>query len=214
MDIDLYSDPSCPWCWTATQWLRTASENRAISLRCRPFSLELLGKPAAPPVVLARRWSLRALRVATSLCDEAAFRFLDEFSRALFDPSSGFREPDLGGALERADAPQGLAFRAEETWRDDMIRASMQAAAEARGLPLDQGTTVPILVLHTASGPIAMDGPLLDPAPSATTAAVLWDAISVLATAEEMYGATRPRSGPHSTVAALTGAVPNEGQMP
>lgn len=203
VDVDLYTDPSCPWCWTASQWLRSAARSRDLSLRLRPFSLAMLNKAAPAPVAAARRCSLGALRIATSLGDEVAFAFLDEFSRCLFDPTRDVRVPDLGAALERVGLPIGLAVQAHEVWRDDGIRASMQTAAELRGLPLDETTTVPIVVMHTQSGPIAVDGPLLDPgsAPSRAEAGALWDAFSVLVAADGMYGFTRPRRGPHSRVA-------------
>jgi len=213
MDIDLYSDPSCPWCWTASEWLHAAATDRELTLRVRPFSLALLDKPAPPSVSLARTWGLRALRVATSLDDRHATAFLGEFSRALFDATRETREPDLGDVLELVGCQRGLAFRADESWRDDAIRASMKAAAELRGLPLDDTTTIPILVLHSASGPVAVDGPLVDPAPGPSDAGALWDAFALLAGAEEMFGATRPRRGPHSSVAALAGAALIEGKM-
>lgn len=97
---------------------------------------------------------------------------------------------------------------------DDPEPVDPTAAAELRGLPLDHKTTVPILVMHTASGPVAVDGPLVDPAPGPNDAGALWDAFTLLAGAEGMFGATRPPRGPHSSVAALAGAALIEGKMP
>lgn len=213
MDVDLYSDPSCPWCWTATQWLSTVAADRDISLYLRPFSLALLDKPAPPPVLRARSWALRALRVATALDEPTAAAFLDEFSRLLFSGAGGADGPDLDAALECAGALLELADRADEAWRDEQIRSSMRTAAECRGVPLDSTTTVPIVVLHTGTGPVTLDGPLLDPVPPPARAGGLWDAFMFLAQEEGMYGATRPRRGPHSSVAALTGAALIEGRM-
>ncbi|HJQ04468.1 MAG TPA: DsbA family protein [Nocardioides sp.] len=213
MDVDLYSDPSCPWCWTASQWLYAAAADRDLTVHLRLFSVALLDKPAPPPVVLARAWSLRAMRVATALDSGPAAAFLGEFSRLLFSGEAGADGPDLGKALARAGKPRELADGADEAWRDEQIEASMRAAAEHRGLPLDRTTTVPIVVLHTDAGPVAIDGPLLDPAPAPARAAAFWDAFLLLAQEPGMYGVTRPRRGPHSTLAALTGAALIEGRM-
>lgn len=39
--VDVFTDPSCPWTWIISRWLKEAAPQRNLELRWRSYSLEI-----------------------------------------------------------------------------------------------------------------------------------------------------------------------------
>lgn len=203
--LDVFADPSCAWCWTALEWIQVVSELRDLTVRVRPYSLRLRHPSAdLPPVIrMAREGSHCALRVLTAIDDAASgCRFFTAYSAALFGGAPRAQLPDIVNVLSAAGCDPALAAAADDAGRDATIRAAMDEAASLRGLPPGL-ETVPIVVFRTPSGPIALDGPLVDLVPTGAEATDLWDALVTLATTPGVFGITRPRTAPHRVIESL-----------
>lgn len=206
MDVDLYADPSCPWSWAAYLWLDDVAPRRQLRLRVRPFSLWLRdGSGSLPPLVRgAREQAHGALRVAASIsAGEARNAFYAAVTASSYADLAAGRAPelDLVQALLAAELDPALARHAADAGLDAGIAEGMRSLAEL--LPVDERAVqrIPVIVLHTARGPVGCHGPLLDPAPHGRQAAQLWDATEQLLQLPGVYGISRSRPTRHSLLA-------------
>jgi hypothetical protein len=209
MNVDLYADPSCPWCWAAYLWLDEVAPARQLRVRVQPFSLALRDGTAhlPPPLRAAREQTHRALRVAAAIesADERT-SFYAAVTAPLFAALAAGRAPhvDIPAALAGAHLEAGLADRAEDLALDAAIEASMRTVAEVMP-PGEAKQLVPVLVLRTDDGPRACQGPLLDPPAHGHEALELWDLTERLLRMPNVYGVSRPHPAPHSLVDVARG---------
>jgi hypothetical protein len=208
MDVDLYADPSCPWSWAAYLWLDQVAPRRQLRLRIQPFSLTLRDGTAQLPAPLRaiREQAHRALRVVAAVdAFDARAAFYAAVTGPLYAAMADGRAPavDIAGALAAANLDADLAARADDARFDADIADIMRAVAEL--LPADEPSVqrIPIVVVHTADGPRACQGPLLDPPPRGHEALQLWDVTEQLLSMPSVYGIARPRPARHSLVGAV-----------
>ncbi len=204
--VEVYTDPSCPWTWITSRWLREVASQRALELRWRSYCLEIRDGGELPPSVpdelrpvaaASRAASHRVLRVFEALRtderEDAVDALYTEWGRRLFVPGPPVAPaPDLLLSCLRVC---GLAVEWDRagddpSW-DTLIIGSMEIAYAFGGA---QAKT-PTLVL-TGAQPRGVTGPVMSPAPTGEAALRLWDAVCVLADQPGFFELTRPRRMP------------------
>ena len=159
MDVRLWFDPVCPFCWMTSKWLRLAATQRDLAIEWRFISLRLLNTGVdydaqfPPEYEAGHTAGLRMLRVAARVRKEHGTEALDRLQEA-FGHRLLLEEvvPDTADARER----QG-----SETF---------VAAVALTGR--DVGT--PIIQVDPPDG-LAFFGPVISRMPTEEQAGELWD---------------------------------------
>jgi hypothetical protein len=214
MQVELYLDPGCSWCWTTYCWLSEVTLHRHLRPIVRPYSLLLCDDAdQLPPALRAmRRASHRALRVLQTIADPAAASGFYEILvvRAIAAVAAG-QAPfaDLQATLADISLSPTLAEAADDAI-DERIRASMAAAEAAVGGRVG----VPVVVPDVAAGH-GFVGPVISPPPTGANALALWDALVALAAVPGFYELSRPRpQGPALPQPAGSGLGGIQGHTP
>lgn len=202
MQVELFFDPVCPYCWVTAQWVRQVTPLRGLDVRWRFISLAFLNdapgayddRPEGYPE--AHHNGLRLLRVAAAARADHGDGAVDRLYRAMGDHlwetalpedqrGDGFaamlrwhaQQLPLAQLLAAADLPAGLADAADDEQHDVVVRGDTEAALARVGD--DVGT--PILTIDAPDGP-SFFGPVIAGPPSdPDQAATYWDAFVTLA---------------------------------
>jgi 2-hydroxychromene-2-carboxylate isomerase len=200
--VEVFVDPSCPWAWITSQWLREVAPQRDLTLAWRSYCLEIRDDYDVAPTmapeyrdtaIAAHAVSHRMLRVMESARSRAGEDAVDALLRA-WGPHFFVRErPADDVLLERVVANSGvdadvLDAADDEKW-DAPIVESMEVAYAFGG----PKTQTPTLVVR-AEPAYGFKGPVMAPAPTGGAALRLWDAIQVIAQEPGVFEITRPRA--------------------
>ena len=195
MDVDVWVDPVCPFCWVTVRWLFEEVEpNRDVDLRLRSISLLQKNRPDEDsPYHEKMTFTNRLLRVMESVRasegDQAAARLYWEFgSRIHHDKDRDFDPADALATIG-LDSAHAAAFSADK-W-DDVIRDSM-----AEGLALtgdDVGTPI-VATVNSDGEKVGYFGPVLTSVPSGEKGLALWDALVAMMDIDSFYELKRTRS--------------------
>lgn len=191
--VDFWFDPTCPWAWITSRWLREVAEHRPLSLRWHLMSLTILNEARAD---LNEKWHrdlarrLEPVRVCAAAEQkhgpEALGQLYTELGTLIHLRSSPLEAATYAAALSAAGLDPGLSEVALTTVFDDAVRASHEAGI--RHVGPDVGT--PII----AVGDVAFFGPVMSPAPRGDHAVQLWDAVLTLAGAQGFFELKRTRT--------------------
>jgi predicted DsbA family dithiol-disulfide isomerase len=174
--VRVWLDPSCPWAWQASVWLREVRDRGAIDLAYGLFSLEVnAAEPGIPLGQAAERYgaSLVALALARREGGDVGFEALYvELGRRLHEAK---REIDASLLSEAADAAglPGLPARAaaDPSLAAEVLEEYHAARAEdAFGVP----------TLKIADDKVVY-GPIIAVAPMGVAALSLWERVRGLA---------------------------------
>ncbi len=210
-DVAVFVDPSCPWAWITSRWVKDVAPQRDLVVFWRSYCLEIRDDygvaPTVPPdfrqaAIAGHALSHRMLRIfeaARARCGEEAVDALyTEWGRRYFlrGDTRGHREGTAGdallaGCLAGCGLDPDLADAADDEKWDTPIREAMETAY-AFGGPKTQTPTIVV----SAEPPHGFKGPVMAPAPTGPAAARLWDAIEVLAAEPGFFEITRPRANP------------------
>lgn len=204
--LDVYVDPSCPWAWVTSRWLREVAPQRGLVLRWRSYSLEMRDGgelPAATPE------EMRAVAAASRAAAHRVLRVLEALRAVLGEEPvdalyAAWGERAFVAGPPTAPAPDLLAeclrvcgldpelewLGDDPTW-DDIIAASMEEAYAVVG----RGAQTPTLVVAD-DPPRGLTGPVMSRAPSGQAAVDLWDAVRVLLDHPQFFELRRPRHMP------------------
>lgn len=196
-DIHFYFDPTCPFAWLTSRWVRTVTARRPYRVDWRFISLRLLNEHVdygawfPPEYEASHTAGLRLLRVAARTRvehgREAVGRLYEQIGARTFDadPAPGPEAPGedrraapafLEPVLAAAGLPAELAGALEdETW-DAVVRAETDEALALTGR--DVGT--PIIHFEPPEG-VAFFGPVISRLPAEEEAVELWDHVVALA---------------------------------
>ncbi|MDF2980063.1 MAG: hypothetical protein K0S40_4791 [Actinomycetospora sp.] len=198
--LEFFFDPICPFCWVTSRWVVEVARQRPLEVTWRPVSLAILNEEisyeerlrASEEYPDSHVRGLEMLRVVHAAREAHGPEVVGDLYTALgalvwdADPPEGddfravmhemARRRDLRPALERAGLPADLADAADDTARDDDLRAETEEAAQRCG----GGVGTPILSFSPPDGP-ALFGPVIDAPPSGDDALRLWDAVATLA---------------------------------
>jgi predicted DsbA family dithiol-disulfide isomerase len=204
LSVEIYHDPSCPWAWITSRWLKEVAPHRDLALSFRSYCLEIRDEygvaPAVPDdrreaVIAAHALSHRMLRIIEAARVEGGDDVFDSLLTAwgprFFTRDRAAGDGVLVACLEACGFDSGLIEAADDEKWDAPIIESMDIAYEFGG----QKTQTPTIVCRTET-PHGFKGPVMAPAPTGDAALRLWDAIQVLSQESGFFEITRPRANP------------------
>jgi hypothetical protein len=198
--VEVFVDPSCPWAWITSLWVKEVAPQRDLAVTWRSFCLEIRDDygvaPSVPErlrekAIAAHAVSHRMLRIfeaaRSQVGEEAVDALYMEWGRRFFakDPVLGIL---LSECLIACDLdPQLLDAANDEKWDAPITKA--MAVAYAFGGPKTQTPTIVV----GGNPPYGFKGPVMAPAPIGESAVRLWDAIQEITMEPGFFEITRPR---------------------
>jgi len=208
-DVEVFVDPSCPWAWVTSRWVKDVATQRDLDVTWKSYCLEIRDDYGVAPHVPERyraaalaghALSHRMLRIFEAARAEAGEAAVDALYTAwgprFFAPDSRADEAILADCLAAARLAGLLAAADEEKW-DQPIVESMEIAYRFGG-PKTQTPTIVV----ADDPPHGFKGPVMSPAPTGDAAARFWDALLVLSREPGFFEFTRPRANPPLTFPA------------
>jgi mycothiol-dependent nitroreductase-like protein len=201
-DVEVFVDPSCPWAWITSRWVKEVAPRRDLTVTWRSYCLEIRDDYGVAPTVpesyretaiAAHAVAHRMLRIFEAARAEAGEDAVDalytEWGRRFFAAD----RPAGDGVLEQCVAATTLDALLvdaadEEKWDAPIVEA--MEVAYAFGGPKTQTPTIVV----RSDPPHGFKGPVMAPAPTGDAAARLWDAIQVVSREPGFFEITRPRS--------------------
>lgn len=195
-DVHFYFDPTCPFAWLTSKWVRVVQARRAYSVDWRFISLRLLNahidyQTHFPPEYTAGHTAgLRLLRVAARARAEHGRDAIGPLYAAMGAHAfeSGFVPQDAAAVgrrgtrefvlpvLDEAGLPAALADALDDQSWDAELQAETDEALSLTGK--DVGT--PILHFQPPDG-VAFFGPVISRVPDEEQSVRLWDHLVALA---------------------------------
>jgi 2-hydroxychromene-2-carboxylate isomerase len=202
--VDFYVDPSCPWAWITSRWIKEVAPHRDLSVTWRSYCLEIRDDYGVAPwvpeefrqkAIDAHEVAHRMLRVFEAVRARSGEGDVDELFTAwgqrFFRQGAARDDSLLAACLEACDLePELLSAADDEKW-DGPIVESMAVAYRFGG----PKTQTPTIVIGD-DPPHGFKGPVMAPAPIGDDAIQLWDAIQVLSRSPGFFEITRPRANP------------------
>lgn len=185
-------DPSCPWAWTASLWVREVREVRPVSVEWGLYSLEYINRRSATEEDAERRrrtrLAFRMLALARELeGNEALDRLYLALGRSRHEAQRPLHDADtLVQALGEAGLDPSLYDEARARSELDEALAAEYRAAEATG-----AFGVPTVYLGSSDTPYY--GPLIDTVPRGERAGELWDHFAALVAGGHFFELKRSR---------------------
>jgi hypothetical protein len=202
--VEVYVDPSCPWAWITSRWIKEVAPQRDLVVTWPSYCLEIRDDYGVAPTMpeerremaieahaLAHRM-LRIFEAARAQSGEAVVDALfDAWGPRFFVRGAARDDSVLVDCLAACDADPDLIEAADDERWDAPITESMEVAY-AFGGPKTQTPTIVV----RAHPPHGFKGPVMVPAPTGAAALRLWDAIQVLSEETGFFELTRPRANP------------------
>ncbi|WP_238014763.1 DsbA family protein [Dactylosporangium sp. AC04546] len=194
MSTTFWFDPSCPFTWRTSRWIRDTAARRGETVRWRFLSLAILneGRDGVPERFrTAHAAALRALRVLAAADEqhgqEAVDALYTQLGARVHDRDEPLSSETIAAAVAAAGLPAGLSAAADDTAHDKAVRESHDDA-QAR-----VGTESGSPVLAVGDGP-AFFGPVLVPVPQGADADRLLDALRLLSQVPQFSELKRGRN--------------------
>ncbi len=200
-DVDFFVDPSCPWAWLTSRWIKEVAPQRDLVVTWRSYCLEIRDDYGVAPTmpeklreraIAAHALSHRMLRIFESVRaeqGEAAIDALyDTWGPRFFGPDRERTDAILGQCLDACGLDRAFLDAAEDEKWDEPILGAMAVACSFGG----EKTQTPTIAVHT-DRPHGFKGPVMAPVPTGDAALALWDAIQVLSRQPGFFEITRPR---------------------
>jgi predicted DsbA family dithiol-disulfide isomerase len=201
-EVEVFVDPSCPWAWITTRWLKEVAPHRDLTLTWRSHCLEIRDDYGAAPhvpeelrqiVIEAHALSHRMLRIFEAARarhgEDAVDALLTEWGRRFFVERADRDDRLLTACVKACGLDDDLVAAADDDKWDTPIVEAMEVAY-AFGGPKTQTPTIVV----RADPPHGFKGPVMAPAPTGDAALRMWDAIEVLSQEPGFFEFTRPRS--------------------
>ncbi|MBB4933807.1 hypothetical protein F4561_004627 [Lipingzhangella halophila] len=191
--VDFWFDPSCPYTFVASLWLREVATVRPIEVGWHVMSLSVLNEgrgddPEGDP----EGYLWVPARICAAVQQEHGHAALGRFYAELWRDEEGEGHGDWLGdfhtALDRTGLPRELAEAGSTSDYDETLRASHAEGTALVGTHV--GTPIVAADRHSER-PVAFFGPVLSRVPRGEEAGRLWDgALLVAATTgfHEMKG--------------------------
>jgi hypothetical protein len=203
-DIEVFVDPSCPWAWVTSRWLKEVAPQRELAVTWRSYCLEIRDDYGVAPTVpesmreaalAGHALSHRMLRIFEAVRAEVGEDAIDALYSAwgtrFFVRGATHDEQLLSDCLLACGLDPRLAEAADaEKWDAPIVEA--MEVAYAFGGPKTQTPTIVV----RESPPHGFKGPVMAPAPTGDAAVRLWDALQVLSREPGFFEFTRPRVNP------------------
>jgi len=202
--VEVFVDPSCPWAWITSRWVKEVAPDRELAVTWRSYCLEIRDDYGVAPtvpealhdmVIAAHAVSHRMLRIFEAARaeggEEVVDRLYTEWGRQFFVEKAAHDDALLSSCLAGAGLGSDLLGAADDDKWDAPIVEAMDRAYAFGG----PQTQTPTIVVDT-DPPYGFKGPVMAPAPTGEGAVRLWDAIGVIAREPGFFEITRPRTNP------------------
>jgi hypothetical protein len=200
--VDFFVDPSCPWAWITSRWIKEVAPPRDLVVTWRSYCLEIRDDYGVAPtvseehrerVIAAHAVSHSMLRIFEAVRADhgegAVDALLDAWGPRFFGPARERTDAILGQCLDACGLDRSFLDAAgDEKW-DQPIVESMAVAYAFGG----EKTQTPTIAVYE-DPPHGFKGPVMAPAPTGAAALELWDAIQVLSRQQGFFEMTRPRA--------------------
>ncbi|MDG4829921.1 disulfide bond formation protein DsbA [Solwaraspora sp. WMMD1047] len=179
MIADFWFDPSCPYTWVTSRWMRQVERVRPVTVRWHVMSLSVLneGRPDDPEGDSeGYLWGpVRVFAAAEARFGPAALgRLYTAYGERVLVPGDW---TGLPAALADAGLPAQLAEAAGSTDYDDRVRASHE-----RGIALvGRHVGTPVIAASVGGRRVAFFGPVISRVPAGEPAGRLWDGVLLVA---------------------------------
>ena len=179
-------DPSCPWCWRATRWLRALAPAEGLKLEWRLLSLGYINRHEG-----ARLSPMQPVRRLLMLVEEGGDAGLtaqvyQTLAEARFEAQKRLNQRQVvRETLAQAGLPAELV---EEAWDNGALDKRIDR--QAMGFELQGAIGVPSLILE---GGDPFYGPIIDRVPQGEPALRLWMHVRALMGMDFFYELKRPR---------------------
>ncbi|WP_272878552.1 DsbA family protein [Rothia nasimurium] len=194
--VDFWFDPTCPWCWMTSRWIKEVETQRDVAVTWHPFSLAVLneGRDLDPDYRkhIDNTWG--PARVATAVAEQYGQEKLDELYTALGEQihhqknkEGTYFEKAIEAALAEVGLPAELAQVAFTEEYDEQMRASTRAGLDSAG---GDDIGVPLMSING----VTFFGPVMSPAPTGEEAAKVFDGAVALASYPGFFEIKRPRN--------------------
>jgi hypothetical protein len=202
--VEVFVDPSCPWAWITSRWIKEVAPQRNLALTWQSYCLEIRDEYGVAPTVpeqfrdtaiAAHAVSHRMLRIFEAVRadggEEPIDRLYTEWGRRFFVDDRPGDEALLSGCLAASGLGTGFIDAADDAKWDEPIMEAMEVAYAFGG----PKTQTPVIVVRTER-PHGFKGPVMAPAPTGDAAVELWDAVDILSQEPGFFEITRPRANP------------------
>jgi hypothetical protein len=202
--VEVFVDPSCPWAWITSRWIKEVAPQRDLIVTWRSFCLEIRDDYGVAPTmpedrreqaIAAHALSHRMLRIfeaARARCGEATVdALLTEWGRRFFARGAPRDDTLLAECLAASGVDPDLIEAVDDDSWDAPIVTAMEVAY-AFGGPKTQTPTIVV----RADPSHGFKGPVMAAAPTGAAAVRLWDAIQVISAEPGFFEITRPRTNP------------------
>jgi len=200
--VEVFVDPSCPWAWITSRWIKEVAPQRDLAVTWRSFCLEIRDDYGVAPTmpeerrdaaIAAHALSHQMLRIfeaaRTESGEEVVDALLTEWGRRFFARHATRDAALLTDCLAACELdPRLIEATVDDKWDEPIVEA-MKVAYEFGG----HKTQTPTIVVR-AEPPHGFKGPVMAPAPTGEAAVRLWDAIQVLSEEPGFFEITRPRA--------------------
>ncbi|MFG3256992.1 disulfide bond formation protein DsbA [Streptomyces sp. NPDC048172] len=185
-----WADPSCPYTWITSRWLREVTRVRPVRIVWHVMSLTLLNEgeevdPEGDPEGYLRMPVRVCAAVRERHGSEALGAFLAAYGTRVHEGGDWDWDGVLPAALAEAGLPRALADAAWTETYDAALRASHEAAVALVGT--DVGTPVLGTERPGGTGMTGVFGPCVSPVPRGEAAGRLWDGTLLLAGVPEFH---------------------------
>jgi 2-hydroxychromene-2-carboxylate isomerase len=192
-DVTFWFDPSCPFTWRTSRWLRAVTETRGHVVDWRLMSLAVLNEGKEIPeqyrdAVARSVGAVRLLHAAGEVHGQAArARLYTEFGERVFDAKQTFDADLVAAALAAAGLPADLAAAMDDASLDAGVRKTHDESQARVGA--EAGS--PVIALGDGPGYF---GPVVAPIPEGESAEKLYDALRLLSSVPEFAELKRSRA--------------------
>ncbi|MBA3309297.1 MAG: DsbA family protein [Nocardioidaceae bacterium] len=188
---DFWFDPTCPWAWMASRWMKEVEQVRDVDTRFHLMSLTYLNEDKDIPDDYRERLSTAwgPVRVCMAAAkrhgDEVLDRLYTELGTRFHNEGQERTRQTIEAALTAAGLPVGLADAMESTEYDDALKKSHHEGMDQVGMEV--GT--PVISVEG----VAFFGPVVTPIPRGEEAGRLWDGVRLVAGVDGFYELKRSR---------------------
>ncbi|HEY2794403.1 MAG TPA: disulfide bond formation protein DsbA [Micromonosporaceae bacterium] len=192
-DVTFFFDPTCPFTWRTSRWLRSVTIPRGHTIGWHLMSLAVLNEGKEIPEAYRDRvaWSMRPVRLLFQTLQQhgpdALDRLYTEFGTRLHYENAAADDELLAASLAAAELPAELIKAAGDESLDPAIHAS-HAEGQAR-VGTESGS--PILAIGDGPGYF---GPVVVPPPEGEAAEKLYDAMRLISAVPEFSELKRARA--------------------
>ena len=205
MDITLYFDPLCPWCWMTDTWVRSIAEERDLNITHKPISLRLKNGEMPEPYTTRSNHTLSMLRVIEYMRANGADSKVSDVYKHLGtaihkDKLLEQDNPDVKAAIVAALEESGLNTDWADHMDSDVLTDAVQTSTNEAISLSGEDVGTPIIAFKDANGDdAALFGPVISQLPPTRNEALdLWDAYVTFATKPYFWELKRSRSeGPN-----------------